>query len=78
MKRKPSKVSQALAYMKTHDCTAYEAAKAVGVSLGPVYLRVKRDKAKALGLCPCCGQMLPPGNVLQSGSAAKIGKKIPD
>jgi len=62
MKRKPTKISKALAYLKSHPgSTAYEAAKAVGAAFGPVYLRVKRDKAKAQGICPCCGQSLEKG-----------------
>jgi hypothetical protein len=58
MKRKPSKVSLALAYMEKHKVTAYEAAKAVGASFSPVYARVKRDRAKLEGKCPKCGQKI--------------------
>ena len=59
MKRKPSKVSQALAYLKDNPgATPYLAAKSVGMKPQPLYQRIKRDRELGLGICPTCHQKL--------------------
>lgn len=59
---KQPKIHKALKYLESHpDATPYEAAKHAGLPATAVYQRVKLDKFKKLGLCPCCGQTLPKG-----------------
>lgn len=59
MKKKPSKVSIALAYLTANPgATRYSAAKHADIKPSQVYDRLKKDKAKLQGVCPACGQPL--------------------
>lgn len=55
-----TKVAKALKYLLAHpEATPYQAALHAKLPPTTLYARLKRDKAKVDGSCPCCGQKLP-------------------
>lgn len=52
-----TKTQQAIDYMAQHNCSAYKAAKVIGVTQSAISREIKRQQALKQSLCPTCGQV---------------------
>jgi len=51
-------VENAIELMDREKITAYQAAKRAGIKGPTLYTALKRRRAKAAGVCPCCQRPL--------------------
>ncbi len=58
---KTSKTQRALALV-AQGMPALEAARKIGIQPNGLYVAIKRERERAAGVCPTCGQPLPESN----------------